>query len=576
MKAIKYSILGMGLIAAASLATSCQNHYDEPELQVPVATLVPNTTLAEFKAAFADELAVLTPLKDAATDTHYIIHGRVISSDASGNIYKSLVIQDETAAIALSINQSSMYIDYRLGQDVVIDATGMWMGMYNNYLQLGMLGEYNGTPQITFMAWDTFLGHTQKNGLPNQDFKYINYGRPQPADNPYCLSFSSFSEIPASGPDYINVMSQLVEFTNVSFVDAGPDLSAQPNADGEYPLTTFAPYQDTADRYIRDSSGQELNVRCSGYSSFYADPLPEGVGTVRGILSRYGDSWQLLLRGPEDCIFDNLGTKSEPYSIEQAIAMNDNGRNAWVEGVVVGSVKAGVATVSSIDDILFGAGEAELDNNVVIAPTADCRDLAQMMTVELPYGSRIREWVNLLDNPGVLGSKLSVKGAFTEWLGMHGVTDIASGYSVFEVTGQNIPGITGQGSGTEDDPYTINYIKNSGETEMTSVWVEGYIVGFVTGRTYDTGAVFGSFVKGDYSGNNIVLGVSDSLIGQPTDATTLGQAIPVSLNDTDIRNAYGLKANPDKLGKHVKIFGSISTSFGATGFSSVIQIVELD
>lgn len=576
MKAIRYSILGLGMALAAAAATSCQDSYDEPSLQVPVATLTPNTTIAEFKEAFSDEMAMMTPMKDEATQTPYIIHGRVISSDASGNIYKSLVIQDETGAVAFSVNQSSMYIDYRLGQEVVVNATGLWFGMYNNYLQFGMLGEYNGMPQITFMAYDVFNAHVQKNGLPNQDFKYVNYGKPQPADYPYCLTFSSFSEIPTAGDPFVNVMSQLVEFSNVSFVDAGPDLSAEPDAEGKYPPMTFAPYQDSADRYIKDASGQTLNVRCSGYSSFYNEPLPEGIGTVRGILSRYGDSWQLLLRGMDDVMFDNAGTKDKPYTVEQAIEMNDNGRNAWVEGVIIGCLKPGLSAVTSIDNITFTAADAEVDNNVVIAPSADCRELGEMMVVELPQGSRAREWVNLVDHPEVLGKQLLVKGAFTEVLGMHGVTEVGSGYTEFEVVGQIIPGVTGQGRGTEDDPYTVAYI-NAVPEDVTNVWVEGWIVGFVAGRSFETGATFGAFEKGDYSGNNIVLGTSRELIGTADRPAALRQSIPVSLTDDAIRKAYGLKANPDKLGKHVKVCGNISTTaFGARGVSSISAIIEIE
>lgn len=564
MKAIRYSILGMALLASAAGLVSCQDHYDEPALDVPQATLQPNTTLAEFKAAFGDELAVKTPYKDADTGTPYIIHGRVISSDASGNIYKSLVIQDETAALALSINQSSMYIDYRLGQEIVINATDMWVGMYNNYIQLGMLGEYNGAPQITFMAFDTFKAHAELNGMPNQEFKYVKYGNPQPADNPYCLIFRSFSEIPAAGEAYVNVMSQLVEFPNVSFVDA----------DGK---TTFAPYQDNADRYIKDANGATLNVRCSGYSSFYNDLLPEGVGTVRGILSRYGDSWQLLLRGPGDLIFDDAGTREQPYTIEEALAMNNNGRTGWVEGVIVGCVKSGVATVSSLDDITFNAADAEVDNNVVIAPKADCKDLGQMMVVELPYGSKIREWANLVDHPEVLGKTLYVKGSMNAWLGMHAITEIGSGYPDFEVSGQVIPGITGQGNGTKESPFSVDYLKANGDLDLSNVYVEGYVVGWISGRVFSTGATFGEFKRGDYSGNNIILGNSAGLIGITDRALGCEQSVPVELTEVSLREQFGLIKNPDILGKKLRIRGNVATTnYGAIGISviSEIEIVE--
>lgn len=563
MISIKFNKTLLGIASAALLGMAgCQDSYTAPELEIPSATLQANTTIADFKAAFADELAVTVPYKDEATKTPYIIHGRVISSDASGNIYKSIVIQDETAAMAFSVNQGSMYIDYRLGQEVVVEATGLWVGQYNNYLQFGMLGEYNGLPQITFMAWDTFNAHVQKEGLPDPETQYVRYGHANPTDRMYCTVID-IDDIPTSGPDYLNIMSQLVEIPNVSFVDAGKD-----------PAVTFAPYQDNADRYIKGASGKQLNVRCSGYSSFYSTPLPTGVGTVRGILSRYGDSWQLLLRGYSDVIFDSMGTVDEPYSVEQAIELQNNGRKGYVEGYVVGSLKFGLNdAVDSIDDIIFDVDGTESDNNLVIAPSADCRDMEKMMLVQLPAGSKIRQYANLLDNPDVMGHKLTVEGYMNQWLGMHAVTDVAAGFAAFNIEGIEIEGVTGQGSGTSEDPYTVDYVLAHPEEEMTAVWIQGYICGYVlgmgTGISYEEAVRFQPYDSGDYNGANILLGNSPA-------ANSANQSLPVALTG-DFRKQYGLKANPDKFGKHVKIQCNVSQNvLTVTGLNSISAIEEIE
>lgn len=555
--------MGLGVLLAASL-TGCQNSFDEPGLIDPKAELTPNTTIAEFKEAFADEMAVQTPFKDEASQTPYVIHGRVISSDASGNIYKSLVIQDETGALALSINQSSLYTDYRVGQDVVINATGLWIGQYNNYLQLGGLGEYNGMPQITFMAFDTFKAHTEKNGMPNQNFKYIRLGDTAPADNPYYVitSLEQLNSISASSPEYLYIMSQIVEIPNVSFVDAG-----------KTPPVTFSIYQDNADRYIQDPNNPSitLNVRCSGYSSFYNDPLPNGVGTVRGILSRYGDSWQLLLRGLDDVIFTTKGTKSEPYTVEEALEMQNNGRTGWTEGYIVGSLRSGITGTPTISDVIRTKDGAELDNNVVIAPTADCDDIAQMMAVELPAGSMIRQYANLLDNPGVLGKKLLVEGTFFEYLGMQGITGVGSGLGCFTIEGVEIEG-SQYGNGTKDDPYLPTYIDlNPGD--MNGVWVKGYIVGFVTGKVYEDGADFSNvFTNADGSSKDF--GGDNFILGDKLDTKSVENAIPVVLTG-QWRTDYNLKRNADKFHKEVLIQCNIGmTKYGSYGITAISQIEE--
>lgn len=116
--------------------------------------------------------------------THYIIKGRVVSSDESGNIYKNLVIQDtyseagETpSCITFSINANSLYASYRPGQEVVIDATNMYIGKYSGLQQFG-LPEYSSSFgwQTTFMPLEFFKQHAQLNGFPE----------PEKIDTPVC------------------------------------------------------------------------------------------------------------------------------------------------------------------------------------------------------------------------------------------------------------------------------------------------------------------------------------------------------------------------------------------------------
>ena len=125
-------------ILAATATVSCDNDFDYPPVIVPVATIQPNTTIAQVKAAYwSDERNYADTILFNDEGEHIIIAGRVISSDETGNIYKSLVIQDETAALAMSINNNSLSETYKVGQEVVIDLTEMYIGKYNGLQQLG-------------------------------------------------------------------------------------------------------------------------------------------------------------------------------------------------------------------------------------------------------------------------------------------------------------------------------------------------------------------------------------------------------------------------------------------------------
>lgn len=59
-----------------------------------------------------------------------IIEGRVASSDKEGNVYKSLYIQDATGGLEVKIGKNGLYNDYKPGQTIYVNCTGLWLGMY--------------------------------------------------------------------------------------------------------------------------------------------------------------------------------------------------------------------------------------------------------------------------------------------------------------------------------------------------------------------------------------------------------------------------------------------------------------
>ncbi len=559
MKKIKALYLGMAMAAAAASLTSCQADMDTPALVEPVATMEANTTLSEFKTAFADQ-TVLCPMKDEETQTPYIIKGRVISSDATGNIYKSIVIQDETAALAISINQGSTYTDYRIGQEVVINATGLYIGYYNGLQQIGWFDLYNGESSLTFLSWDMFLAHSEKNGFPNPDVKYVAQDEAWPAENPYCI-VTTFSQLPSTGEEFRNMQSQLVEFRNVYFEEGGKE--------------TYAPYQESVNRTLKDANGGEIIVRTSGYSNFYNEMIPEGTGTVRGILSYYGDAWQLLLRGLDDVMITEKGQKNDPYTVAEAIEAQNEGYAGWVTGYIVGSAKAGANNVTSNDDIIFGT-DAEMDNNIIIAASPDVADWTECLAVELPQGSAFREAVNLVDNPGVYKKKILVNGQLSSFLGMPGLTGNGGTGNDVEVEGVTIgggdtPTPPASGNGTKESPYSVAQVMTS-TTDNAETWVEGYVVGYAP-TAYWSDAVFGNTAT--EGSTNWTNGTNFILSDQPVGSASSVNSIPVGLA-TAVRNDLAISKNPAIYGAKVKVKGEMTKYFGVRGIKSVSEFEILD
>lgn len=272
----KLSSLALLALGTGASLTSCQNDFDLPPIPEPKATMEANTTIAELKAAYWQDAAnYYETVGKNADGSDIIVKGRVISSDATGNIFKSLVIQDATGALAFSINQSGLNNNYRVGQELVVNLTELGIGKYAALQQVGGYGEYNGTPQVSFMDYTLFQSHTELNGFPQPEYKYITPDQARPEGEMYCLE-ADMGNLPSTPEGQRQWQSQLVVFRNVHF-EGGGELTF-----GSSDTSTSA-----TNRTLLDANGNSLLVRNSNYSSFRSQVMPAGTGDVMGILSYF-------------------------------------------------------------------------------------------------------------------------------------------------------------------------------------------------------------------------------------------------------------------------------------------------
>jgi hypothetical protein len=204
----------------------------------------------------------------------YLMRGIVTADDESGNIYKSIYIQDETAGICLSLDQVNIYTYMPRGQEVIIEMQGMWLGKYLGAYQVGdstthfqygyQMGRYDWTKELV-------KKHFYTNGYP--DLTKV----PAP------------KEIESAGEILSTDYGMLVKLKNVTF----------PDAEGGK-LKSWSTSEQTENRKVVFADGSQIIVRTSGYSNFYADYIPEGVGTITGIVSVYNGTVQLYLRDRND------------------------------------------------------------------------------------------------------------------------------------------------------------------------------------------------------------------------------------------------------------------------------------
>lgn len=540
MKIFKSILSGVMALTLLGGFASCQDDIDAPEPTVPVAANKANTTIFDLKKEFWDDAT--NYIKEIGTKpdgSHYIVAGRVITSDEGGNIFKSITIQDETAALTFSVNTYNLFLNYRIGQELVVDLTGMYIGKYNGLQQIGWpeFYEQGNAWEATFMAPQFFYSHVEPNGLPDASKVIIH-------------ELSSISDIPAGTDGLIAWQSQVVRCNNIKFV---PKVDTNT---GEL-VTNFGVYKTNMNQGV-ELAGQEVTMRVSGYADFVNDPMPTDACDAKFFLSYYGTGWQLMLMSTDD-IYNignpslPVGTEDNPYSVTRAIEAIDGGETpaGWISGYIVGTVAMEVTNVTSNDDIDWGT-DAMLASTVVIADEADCRDFSKCFIVPLPTGSVMREYVAILNHPENVGKQLKVLGTLDHYLGTYGLTGNNGTAAEFRLEGVEVPG--GQpteGNGTKEAPYSCEKIialnpQSTTDAVESGVWVKGYLVGYYNNNTKQC-----MFQSAGALGANILLSTNPQ-------ASTKEECICIQLvNGTQPRINLNLIDNPGLLGAEIMVQGDV-------------------
>lgn len=129
------------ILAAAALLAGCEEFqpvftgkYEDPDPQkiYTDADFGKFMTIAEVKDMYKTNGS-----KPYKVEKNCVIKGQVTTSDQVGNLYKSLYIQDETAGIEIKIGKNGLYNEYKLGQWLYIDCSGLTVGDYNGMINIG-------------------------------------------------------------------------------------------------------------------------------------------------------------------------------------------------------------------------------------------------------------------------------------------------------------------------------------------------------------------------------------------------------------------------------------------------------
>ena len=305
--------------------------YEDPEYQkiYTDADFESFTSIAEVK-----DMYVANGSKPYKIQETCVIKGQVTTSDQVGNLYKTLYIQDETAGIEIKIGKNGLYNEYKLGQWLYVDCTGLTVGDYNGMINIGYedpTGEYEtgylehqyvidyyiykgayDTPVKPVVVTEDELHNKENLGrlVTIENLKYDNhifilaYVDPNGDRKDYNNNGIFIDE---EGPDNYGVTTwacseskwkEYLTAGNFDSVEApGGTVGKYRNPDGTYSIGSMA---YSVSQYFKMGS-TDVQVRSRGYARFADTEIPseviDGTATVTftGILTEYKGAAQFTL-----------------------------------------------------------------------------------------------------------------------------------------------------------------------------------------------------------------------------------------------------------------------------------------
>lgn len=266
--------LTLGLALAALV--SCQDGNWDNEIN-PNFHLY-NDTISEHNVISVKELKDLYNrttkndlYKRIKEDTQ--LKATVITNDKGGNLSQMLIVGDETGNIIVGILENDLYSYMAVGQEILINLQGLYIGGYGGNAQLGYPSmSAKGEERMGRMTNQTWKEHHKvigKKELPAaKNFLEIN--------------------------DYDND-ANLLAYAEGKFQ----------GADGESKLAepALADAGNSVNRMLMLDNGKMLTIRTSCYSDFGALPMPTGRVRVYGVAIPYNhNQWQLQMRTAADIV----------------------------------------------------------------------------------------------------------------------------------------------------------------------------------------------------------------------------------------------------------------------------------
>lgn len=301
MKKIKYIKFLVAALLLGSVATSCMD--DDWNTPNSVAAPFGNNnitedagkiiTIKDLKAKTVDKLPASVANDTIRITEDWQLKVRVTGNDIQGNIYNEVAVEDESGeGILICIQKSGLFGILPVGQEILVNLKDLYIGIYGNNVQIGT--PYTNTKGLTFtsrMPFNTW----------NEHFKILG-----DADASKVVP-EEFDVTKLKDEAYVKShRGKLMTLKNVEMDKADGTMTWAPEADKDPGNGVSRTVKINGHVYTSGNSSLMV-VRSSTYADFAALAMPKGKVNLTGIFtvyatnpSRYGYTWQILLRSIDD------------------------------------------------------------------------------------------------------------------------------------------------------------------------------------------------------------------------------------------------------------------------------------
>jgi len=261
------------LLMAAGTMTSCINDddYDVPNMDCIESNLVATMQPQDIEAS---SIVAEYPDND-------VIEAYVTSSDEGGNFFKSISFQtlDGSFGFSVPVDATSTFVSLEPGRKVFVKLENQYVDIANGSLRIGaiFLDEQGGSPQVGRIP------ATQINSVLERSCTVV--------DEDVLAREMTIAQ--ALNDANLNT---LIDLQGVQFTDGstGNNYYDPNNAIG-----------GATNHFLTDASGNTVIFRTSSFANFAGNPVAEGSGTVRGVLTKFGSDYQFMARTEQDVMLTN-------------------------------------------------------------------------------------------------------------------------------------------------------------------------------------------------------------------------------------------------------------------------------